>query len=302
MRAKKQEALASDITVIHKRASCRSYTGDPAEPSKLDRLRSFCEQLPDAPFGSRVRISLMDFNDADRRELRELRTYGNIRNAPHFMVGLVEQGRHSMLDFGYLFELAVLEAERLGLNTCWIGGTFQRSAFAGKLDIDDDELLPSVCAVGYSASRRGLTDNLVRLAAGSRKRRPWGELFSYLEFWDGNVKPAIPLRPLHPDATGPYREALEAVRVGPSASNQQPWRIIRYSADEHEDVYQLFVQRTPGYGRAIKDIDIQLVDLGIAMCHFALAACEKGVDGAWVDDRPDYLPRGLEYVATWRAF
>ena len=36
---------------------------------------------------------------------------------------------NSALSAGYRFEQVVLEATRLGLGTCWVGGTFRKSAF-----------------------------------------------------------------------------------------------------------------------------------------------------------------------------
>ena len=54
--------------------------------------------------------------------------------------------------------------------------------------------------------------------------------------------------------------------------------------------------------RALRIADLQRVDLGIAMCHFALVARESGLDGRWVVDDPGLdLPAGVEYTATWRA-
>jgi len=46
---------------------------------------------------------------------------------------------------------------------------------------------------------------------------------------------------------------------------------------------------------------MQRLDMGIAMCHFALTADELGLRGAWTVhepsiDKPDAL---TEYIATW---
>jgi predicted hotdog family 3-hydroxylacyl-ACP dehydratase len=42
--------------------------------------------------------------------------------------------------------------------------------------------------------------------------------------------------------------------------------------------------------RALKDIKIQNNDMGIAMCHFELAADALGLKGCWVDEKPDNAP------------
>ena len=82
---------------------------------------------------------------------------------------------------------------------------------------------------------------------------------------------------------------LEVVRWAPSASNKQPWRVVRGRKRWH-----FYLARTKGYGKGlltslVKLADLQRVDMGIAMCHFELAAREAGIEGRWVTDRP--LPR-----------
>ena len=54
-------------------------------------------------------------------------------------------------------------------------------------------------------------------------------------------------------------------------------------------------------GKLLKLEDIQRVDIGIAMCHFELAAQELGVSGRWsfrppVLSLPDKL---TEYEVSW---
>ena len=125
------------------------------------------------------------------------------------------------------------------------------------------------------------------------RRFPPAELFFAGEFG----------RPLGPGTDG-YGEALEAVRMGPSATNKQPWRIVRRGDDWH-----FYLLRTRGYGKGspffklLRIADLQRVDLGIAMCHFELVARECGRDGRWVVEDPGLtLPGpGIEYTATWRA-
>ena len=92
--------------------------------------------------------------------------------------------------------------------------------------------------------------------------------------------------------------------MAPSATNKQPWRIVRAGLDWH-----FLLRRTKGYGKGspvfklLRIADLQRIDLGIAMCHFALVARECGLDGRWVVDDPGpALPdHGVEYTATWRA-
>jgi hypothetical protein len=144
-----------------------------------------------------------------------------------------------------------------------------------------------VAALGYAADRPRLQDALVRRVAGADKRLPWAALF-----FDGEWG-----RPLTSETAGAYADPLEMVRLGPSASNRQPWRIVRQGRRWH-----FYLRRTPGYGKAGGSaVDLQRVDMGIAMYHWASTAQELRLPGAWyVDDpglpRPDTL---TEYVVSW---
>jgi hypothetical protein len=41
--------------------------------------------------------------------------------------------------------------------------------------------------------------------------------------------------------------------------------------------------------------------MGIAMCHFELAANETGIKGRWKVENPDIssVPEDIEYVVSW---
>ncbi len=66
---------------------------------------------------------------------------------------------------------------------------------------------------------------------------------------------------------------MEMVRLGPSASNKQPWRILLKDA-----VCHFYEYKEPGYSDRF-NYDIQRIDLGIAAAHFDLAVNEKGIKG-----------------------
>ena len=109
-------------------------------------------------------------------------------------------------------------------------------------------------------------------------------------------------RPLAPERAGAYALPLEMVRRAPSASNKQPWRVLRAHGGWH-----FHLRRTENYGRGSLPFlllglaDLQRVDLGIAMAHFELAAREAGLPGRWTADAkpvPGAEPP-LEYVASW---
>lgn len=121
----------------------------------------------------------------------------------------------------------------------------------------------------------------------SRQRKPWHELFFAA---DG-------LTPLSPEETGAYKDALEAVRLGPSAANRQPWRIVL----DKNGKFHLFMEENRFLNRAQGKVRVQNLDMGIAMCHFSLVAQEKGLPGRWERKGLEQEYRGWTYIASWQA-
>jgi nitroreductase len=278
--------------VIRARSSSRSFDGRPLAPDDRGRLEAFLATLGPGPFGGRARLALVETSAQDRAELRKLGTYGAIKGSRTFLAGAVRRGPMDMEDYGYVFERAVLFATELGLGTCWLGASFRRSGFARAINLAEDEILPAVSPLGYAASRRTAVDAATRFFARSKKRKPWEELF-----FDGDFATT-----LSAEAAGPYAEPLEMVRLGPSASNRQPWRLVREGAA----IFHLFISRSAVYSNIVVKSpggDLQRLDMGIACCHFELTARELGPAGRWEVLEPPprlALPARTTYVATWR--
>jgi hypothetical protein len=274
-----------------RRYSCRTYLPQPLPAEERAAIGALLSSVTHGPFGAPVRFRLLAASPEDGQALRGLGTYGFISGAPAFIAGAVAPAEKDLEDYGYALEQVVLGATAMGFGTCWLGGSFSRSHFAKAVELEAGEMLPAVAALGHPAkhAERGL----FRLAIGATHRRPFGELFFDRGF----------AAPLAPEKAGPYAAALETLRLGPSASNRQPWRVVRQGDDWH-----FFVRRTPGYRKGsflfglVQMADLQRVDLGIAMCHFELQARADGLTGRWVHQPPRLeLPAETEYSATWRT-
>jgi len=273
------------LLTIKQRFSQRSYDGRGLEEPVRERLMALCQEHSRGPFGGTVRFKLLDLGKLGREELKKLGTYGVIRGARFYILAAVKDRKRCMENLGYCMEKVILEATAMGLGTCWLGGTFRRSSFAHQMGLDDDELLPAITPVGYPAAKPTLIDRVMRHGAGSRRRKPWSELF-----FTGD-----PGTPLTEEAAGDFRAALEAVRQAPSASNRQPWRLIR----GQDGVFQLYLKEDRRYNRMLGKIRLQNVDMGIAMTHFELAAVELGLAGTWTDAPGVGSVPGLEQIAVW---
>lgn len=288
--------LSQPVTeIIRQRVSCRTYDGRPIAAEQQQLLEAYLASSGAGPFGTEPRFKLVAATERDREALKGLGTYGFIRGNTGFVIGAITHGAHNLEDFGYLLERIVLYATDLGLGTCWLGGTFTKSRFARQIGVTRQESVPAVLAIGYAAERQAAVDAIVRQSARGDHRLPWDRLF--LEA----IPEARSGAPLTKETAGPYALPLEMVRLGPSASNKQPWRILKDG-----NTWHFALQRTPGYRegrimRFMKIADMQRIDMGIAMCHFELSARELGLAGRWTACEPD-IPepdRLGEYIVSW---
>lgn len=285
--------------IIEGRLSCRTFSSEPLSREHEELVESLTSGISHGPLGSAVNVTLIENTPRINGELAERATYGSVTGAPALLVPVVERSRHAMEDLGAVLQRIVLTLEGAGVAACWFAGNFSEGLICEKVGGGRGDLIPAVVALGYRAYRRTTSEGPTRFSVGSRKRRKWSELFMELEFWDDERRPHSPPVPLTPAEAPDYEDMLEAVRLAPSTSNNQPWRIFRYSEDNGPDRLHLCIKRNAGVDKLIKDIDIQKVDAGVAMTHFSVVAEQIGISGSWVYERPHYLPPGVEYIATW---
>lgn len=272
--------------MIQARTSWRSCTGEPIPAEKLTLLDTFVKSKTQGASGKPLRFKLAAAQAGDLEALRGLGTYGFIRGASGFVIGTVDRTDPNLEDYGHALEEIVLYATHLGLATCWLGGTFYKDAFSKRIHVQDHEVVPAVVSVGVPADRRNMVDRLIRNVAGSRKRKDWGEIFFK----------GPDLQPLQPEEAGPYNQVLEAVRIAPSASNKQPWRLVLEDQAVH-----FFLARTPGYRKPMFS-DLQRIDMGIAMAHFQGVCEEHVIQGTWQDQtRRPVAPEHWEYITSWKT-
>ena len=143
---------------------------------------------------------------------------------------------------------------------------------------------PAVTPLGYAAEKRSIRETMMRKGMKSDSRVPFGELFFRDNFQN----------PLSEKDAGIWQLPLEMVRLAPSATNKQPWRIVVEKGRVH-----FYEKKTPGYAKEATG-DIQKVDLGIALCHFEIAAEEREIKGHFIQEDPGIqTPDSTEYVATY---
>ncbi len=262
--------------IIRERRSCRAYGDKAIEAPKLEKLKAFLEECNQK--NSNFRFVYLEQKDTNGK----VGSYGMIAGAQNYVVGIMNKNG-DITDFGFEFEKIILFATGLGLGTCWLAG-INRKLLDQMVGLAPDELVAVASPVGY-AKNIGFKEGLVRRVVSADKRKPWEELF-----FDG--KPGVPLTQA---AAGDFALPLEMVRLAPSASNKQPWRLI---ADQNG--FHFCLKRNKGYGDALP-IDVQKNDIGIAMCHFELMAESLRLPGKWEYMESMRAVGGLEYIRTWNT-
>ncbi len=263
--------------LVKNRRSVRSYDGREVTAEDKAKLCAFMENTPN-PYGINVEFKLMD---AGERGLKcpvvvgtELYVGGKLKRAPSAFEA-----------FGYSFEMLVLYAQSLGIGTVWLGGTMNRQAFEAAMELAEDEMMPCASALGYPSNKMSLRESMMRKAIKADERLPFEELF-----FDGSFD-----TPLTEEKAGELAYPLEMVRWAPSAVNKQPWRVVVESNAVH-----FYLKRSSGFGNH-EALDMQRIDMGIALCHFDLAARELGLKPSFAEEDPG-IPHddGTVYIATYR--
>jgi nitroreductase len=270
--------------LIQLRTSWRSCTGDPIPTKTLALLDEYIMTKTQGVFAGKVRFEIVAARSGDPDELKGLGTYGFIQGASGFIVGAIDKDINNLEDYGYLMEEIILYATLLGLATCWLGGSFQKDNFSARINIQAHEIVPAVVSIGIGAGSRNLMDRLIRNVAGSKKRLPWEQLF-----FEADCK-----TPLRRQDVGKLTHVFEMVRLSPSASNKQPWRLVLDGNSVH-----FFLKRSKGYRKSMFS-DLQRIDMGIAMCHFEAACKELNISATWKIQNPlDDTCEHWEYLSTW---
>ena len=206
-----------------------------------------------------------------------------IVGADTFIAGKMQRVPHAEEAFGYAFEKIVLFAESLGIGTTWIAGTMSRAAFERVMEVGQDEIMPCVSPLGYPADKMSLREKAMRKSIKADSRIAFEELFFSNSFSS----------PLQSSSDEALSDALEMVRLAPSAVNKQPWRIVLT-----DDAAHFYEKQSAGL-RDGSGWDLQKIDIGIAMYHFEAAMAEHGKTVSFTMNDPGIdTPNGTEYMIS----
>ena len=261
------------VETIQKRRSVRTYTGELLRNEHIAQIKQYISQLQ-APFGIKARIELIH-TYSDETPVK-LGTYGFIKGVSDYLVLIYENTPFAETAAAYMFEQAILFCTSLGFGTCWLGGSFSRSDFKKQIQLKSNEKLRIVSPVGYSSDKKNFLEKyIVKADKKHASRKPFGELF-----FDKNFN-----NPLIETNAGVFLTPLEMIRLAPSASNKQEWRVLL------EDKTLHFYKKPY--------LTFDSIDIGIALCHFELSCKELGIEGRFevLNDFP--ANDAINYVISW---
>ena len=257
------------MELVRTRRSVRTFDGQPLKAEDEEKLLAYMQAIPN-PYGIPVRFVLLD---AKEHGLSSPVIVGESR----YVAAKVDRVPHGEEAVGYSFEKLVLYAWSMGIGTTWIGGTMKRSLFERAADVRDGEWMFCVSPLGYPAKKMSARESIMRKAIKADERKSASQLFFDRDF-------STPLAA----EDEKLRDALEMVRWAPSATNSQPWRILRDGSAFH-----FYLEHTKGY-TSDAGWDMQKIDMGIALCHFMGAAGGELI----LSDPGIPTGEGREYIAT----
>lgn len=261
---------------IRSRRSVRSFDGNPLSAETLEELLRFADSA-ETPYGLPIVWKVLD---AKKQGLSS----PVITGTDCFIAGKMRRAPHAEEAFGFAFERVVLFARSKGIGTTWIAGTMDRPAFERAMSLEADEVMPCVSPLGYPAAKLSLRESMMRKGVKADTRLPFEDLF-----FDGSFD-----APLSAEKAGELKDALEMVRLAPSAVNRQPWRLVLCG-----DTVHFYEKKSKGF--VANGWDIQKIDLGIAMCHFVSVLEEQGKKPAFLMSDPGLAhPADTAYIASFQ--
>ncbi len=213
------------------RCSRRAYTDTPLPADKIDALNKLISGINER---ENLNIKLLVNNPAAFSDLKS--SYGFFTGVKNYIVVAGQKSENLYIRLGYYGERIVLEATRLGIGTCWVGGSFDRRSVAAP---DGGELY-GVIAVGFPkespTTREKVITSVIKRKTKSVEQMAEGSGNAPLWFLAG----------------------MQSLQKAPSSANGQPVN-VRYDGGR-------VTASVPEGGRH------KQIDLGIAMYHFEIGA------------------------------
>lgn len=215
------------MQAIEARHAVRSYTDEPLASEAVEVL-----QKAIALVNEEANLNIQLVLDEPRAFTGFKARLVNFTNVRNYLALVGPECKELDGIVGYYGEQLVLLAQSLGLNSCWVGGTYKVVNRAYNVDLG--QKLTALVALGYGT------------APGVPHRS----------------KAPQEVAPGYDEAPGWFRRGVDAALLAPTALNQQKFSF----ALDGEEVDVPVVRASTKRGAFTQ------MDLGIAQCHFEIGA------------------------------
>lgn len=166
--------------------------------------------------------------------------------APHYLVFFSEEKEGYLQNAGYILQHLDLYLSSTGLGSCWFG------LAKAKKEIAEQSKFSYVITLAFGESE----EDLYRDSISEFKRKELAEIRDQAD----------------------YDELLKAVRLAPSATNNQPWYFKL--TQNRIDIYR----EKPNFLKKLFYQKMNQIDIGIAAAHLKLAAQNNNYQTEFVFD------------------
>ena len=134
------------LQAMQERHSVRAYTGKKIEDEKRQRLDALIKECNEES-GLNIQICYDNPDGFDSK----MAHYGSFRNVNNYIILAGDPSDTLQEACGYYGEKIVLEAQTMGLNTCWVALTFNKKNV--KKLIPNGQKMVMVIAIGYGETK-----------------------------------------------------------------------------------------------------------------------------------------------------
>ena len=220
---------------MNARTSRRTYLETPIAEDKLNMLKEMIDQINEQ---GGLSLKLIWEEPTAFGKLRK--SYGMFKGVRNYVLLIGKNNdKDAREKLGYYGEKLVLLATQLGLGSCWVGGTFDRSI--GNAYIQPDEFFSGVITIGNVEPDKSWKERMISKLT-HRKTKAIDEMMRVVG-----------------EPPEWFLEGMRAVQKAPSAVNAQP---VTFTYEQGKVSAYVAAEK---YGH-------EKIDLGIAKLHFEIGA------------------------------
>ncbi|WP_129600623.1 nitroreductase family protein [Anaerophilus nitritogenes] len=232
--------------------SIRDYKNEPVDRNLINQVIQIGEQGKKLKDEEAYILFLENGEEWCNKLSGKVGYFGNIIEAPHYIVMVSNEFEGFMENTGYIMENMRMKAWELGLGTCWLHIEDEQEL---KKILNIENRITGVIAIGYQYKGIFKKDK-------SKKSERFGvEELVYNKAWGEEIS----LEELQQRG---FANVLYYAKFAPSWGNQQRWRFII-----DQDKIVLVIESN-------KD-EKSNIDAGIMMLYLEKAAYEENIQGNW---------------------